>query len=219
MKFLAIDTSTKYSVAAVGNQQGLIYGCRRLFEKGRTESLVGLIKDCLKKAKVPLEKIDCLGVGVGPGSFTGLRIALSTVKALSYSLDKPCVAFSSLDAIAFNRLLPEGGRCVLVDARRSSVYCRFYKFNKRSKESRILLSDLRKHVKLPMQLSGDALGVYQDQLKNILGSCEWGAEKFWFPTPQSISRLTLEQHKSGRLKNCFELDAVYLYESDCQVKR
>ena len=129
MVFLSIDTSTQYTVVALSDEKSLLYGSRRLSEKGRSDSLMNLLTHCLKYTKTKLDAIDFFGVGVGPGSFTGLRIGLSTVKGLSFALKKPCYVFSSLDAIASNgRRFLKKQLCVLVDARRSNVYGRFYTF-------------------------------------------------------------------------------------------
>lgn len=238
MKFLSIDTSTNYSVVALLNEDGLIYGARRLFKKGRTDSLITLINHCLTKANLKIKDIDYFGVGVGPGSFTGLRIGLSTIKGFSYALSKPCLIFSSLDAIAFNRASYLRGRlCVMVDARRSNVYCRFYNIHKPkgsgfkkitriSKDALMATGALWKEFETDTAFSGDALNLYKEELKgkthspkSIEADFQYMPQKFWYPTPESLSFLTLESFRKGEGLNCFELSAVYLYEKDCQVHR
>jgi tRNA threonylcarbamoyladenosine biosynthesis protein TsaB len=234
MNFLSVDTSTKYSVFVLSNEEKILYGERRLFEKGRPDGLSEEISRCLKKTRMGLEQIDYFGVGIGPGSFTGLRIGLSIVKGLSYACKKPCLTFSSLDAIAFNDAAYRMKKlCVMVDARRSNVYCRFYTINpsrplnavKGVGRDRLLSWDsLRKEFRTGLAVSGDALRLYQPLLqaggkrgaaKKVL--FEFIPEKFWYPTPESIARLTQQTFRRRVSVDSFGLSAVYLYEQDCQV--
>ncbi len=236
MKFLSLDASTKFCVACLSDNNGLIYGTRRLFEKGRCEAMLGLIEHCLEKAKLKKKEIDYFGVGVGPGSFTGLRIGLSTIKGLSYALKKPCLAFSSLDAIAFNRASYRKNEVyVLVDARRSKLYNRFYKFNGASGEiepaSEGALTDFEDLAPVfsgKMAFSGDALGLYKDEISRLArrssgtrkgagSASQFMPEELWYPTAESISYLTRRSYLKGETIDCFKLSAAYLYEQDCQV--
>ena len=221
MKFLSVDTSTRYSVVALSDEEGLIYGSRRLFEKGRSDGLIVLITRCLQKAKTKIEKIDYFGIGVGPGSFTGLRIGLSTVKAFSFALHKPCLVFSSLDAIAFNEAAVNKKKlCVIVDAKRSNVYCRFYKMDTQKRTSPDLLlslAALEKRIEADTAICGDGLPLYKREIQKR-PDVQSIPEKFWYPTPASLSRLTQEAYETNKSVDCFKLSAVYLYERDCQVR-
>jgi tRNA threonylcarbamoyladenosine biosynthesis protein TsaB len=222
MKFLSLETSTKYSVIAVCDEKGLIFGERRLFEKGRVDAMPELCREALKKAKLPLEKIDGFGIGIGPGSFTGLRIGLSTVQALSYAMGKPCYPFSSLDAIAANLVDEETERlCVVVDAKRSHVYACSYEKGKirRSADELISVDALKDRCPRGTVFCGDACGLYRSLLEDKKNLFRVLPENLWFPTPQSIAFLTREAYRENKSKNCFELRAAYLYEQDCQVKR
>ena len=230
MKYLSIDTSTKYSVVALGDEGGLRCGIRHLFEKGRADGLLDLISSCFKRADLTLEEIDVFGVGAGPGSFTGLRIGISTVKGFGYALNKPCVSFSSLDAIAFRKVSwGEKRLCVLVDARRSNVYCRFYQGEGPGRESgdllidrTILIKKIRERFSVgeKMVLTGDGVSLIESEfMRKTHGRIRVASEEDWFPTPESLARLTLEATAGGPTKSSFDLSAVYLYEKDCQVKK
>ncbi|MFH1691245.1 MAG: tRNA (adenosine(37)-N6)-threonylcarbamoyltransferase complex dimerization subunit type 1 TsaB [Candidatus Omnitrophota bacterium] len=226
MKFLSIDTSTQYSVIALSDEDGLVFGHSCLFEKGRSDGLPSLVSECLKKTKTKIEEIDYFAVGCGPGSFTGLRIGISVVKALSYAQGKKCLAFSSLDAVAYNEMpLKKEYVCVCVDAKRLNVYCRFYSVDRLKNLHRVsddlLLGqeDFLKRVNSGMSLSGDALCLWSQKLPGKLKHAQLMSEKYWYPTPQSLSRLTLDAFKKGVFVDCFALDVEYLYEKDCQVNR
>ncbi|HAJ57130.1 MAG TPA: tRNA (adenosine(37)-N6)-threonylcarbamoyltransferase complex dimerization subunit type 1 TsaB [Candidatus Omnitrophica bacterium] len=226
MKFLSIDTSTKYSVLAIFDEERLGFGERRLFEKGRVDGLDILIREGLKKTRARIERIGCFGAGVGPGSFTGLRVGLSSVKGLGYGLAVPVAGFSSLDAIAYNFLEDEAvvDLCVMVDARRANVYCRFYKRRKDgfvhiSADELVPAKGLFSRCKPSTVFCGDAVGLYRHEIEKEFGIRAISPEAAWFPTPESIRRLSLEAFASGRTKSCYDLSARYLYEQDCQVKK
>ena len=231
MKFLSLDSSTKYSVVSILDENGLIYGQRRFFEKTRSDGLLNLIKSSLSKTKTKIEALDGFGVGLGPGSFTGLRIGLATIKGLSFALKKPCYCFSSLDAIAYNEAgLKKTNLCVCVDARRFNIYSRFYKvtpesngyksgIKRISKESLLTLDSLLKKIGSRIAISGDAIKSYGGEFQKKVHGLQFMAEKFWYPTPESIARLTLEQVRLHKSLDCFKLSASYLYAQDCQVQR
>ncbi len=191
MNFLSIDTSTKYSVVAIRGKGGKVHGCRRLFEKGRADRLSALIAECLKRSGLKIGAVDYFGVGVGPGSFTGLRIGLSIIKGLSYALKKPCLVFSSLDAIAFNNAPYKKGRlCVMVDAKRSNVYSRFYDIAESSvgsscvkagpsKDALLSLPVLLQKTGTSMAFSGDAIDLYRGDILAKVKDPRFLAQRIW----------------------------------------
>ena len=83
--------------------------------KGETYAL-------LKNAGTGMKEIDCFAVAQGPGSFTGIRIGIATVKGLAWAAEKPCVGVSTLAAMAWNGVAAGGLVCAVMDARRSEVY-------------------------------------------------------------------------------------------------
>lgn len=224
MKFLSIETSTKYSVVCIGDEKKMRFGERRLYEKGRLDGISVLIEDALKKSKTRLGDIGAFGVGTGPGSFTGVRIGVSTVKGLAYALKKPCYGFSSLDAIActscdesFENL------CVMVDARRSNVYVRFYKkragLKAVSGAELLSIDQLWPRCSAGMHFSGDGVGIYRDMIKKRVEGAVLLEEPFWFVRPEGIWRLTAEGIGRKNSKTPSALAATYLYEQDCQIKK
>jgi len=237
MKFLSLDTSTAYSVVSLSNENGLMCGARRLFEKGRSDRLLSLVAHCLEKAKTQIDEVDYFAVGVGPGSFTGLRIGISTVKGLSYALRRPCLAFSSLDAIAFNGAFASETRlCVMVDARRANVYCRFYASNglagdtgaswRRFSPAMLLnLKTFQKRVMLEAQkekgmaFCGDAVRLYRGDLLEKNRRFRFMPEESWYPTPESLAHLAKEGVHNHGTVDPFGLSAAYLYEQDCQINK
>lgn len=127
MKILAYDSSSDILSAA------LYEGRKKLGEfssdTGAKHSsvLVPMIEKLLRKCRVKLSEIDVFAVGLGPGSFTGLRVGIATAKILGYVLKKKIVGVSSLEAIARDALEGKNASiAVALDARKSKVYGAIY---------------------------------------------------------------------------------------------
>ncbi len=129
---LSIDTSTKVCSVAV-HQDGKILACSELFtEKSHSGMLTTLCENVVKQSGFTLNELDAIAVAKGPGSYTGLRIGVSTAKGFCFALDKPLIAINTLEAMAYqvkdffptNYLL-----CPMIDARRMEVYCTIVKTN------------------------------------------------------------------------------------------
>ena len=87
-----------------------------------SETLVAMIDSILKTTGTDPSAIDCFAVNHGPGSFTGVRIGVSAVKGMAYAVNKPCVAVSTLESMAYNCLACDVVICASMDARRRQVY-------------------------------------------------------------------------------------------------
>ncbi len=122
MKILAIDTSAAPVSAAVV-QDGFLLGEFFLNVKTtHSQTLMPMIETILSMTASTLSEIDLLAVNAGPGSFTGIRIGVASVKGLSLPQDKPCAAVSTLAAMAYGLPYPNGVVCAVMDARCSQVY-------------------------------------------------------------------------------------------------
>ena len=123
MHILSLETSTKVFSLAVSKDDRLLRSRNLRTERILETSIIGAIDKLLASCDLNLDKIDVLAVGLGPGSFTSLRVGLSTVKAFALAMDKKIIGVPSLDVIASGvKLKEEDEICVLVDARRDKVY-------------------------------------------------------------------------------------------------
>jgi tRNA threonylcarbamoyladenosine biosynthesis protein TsaB len=152
---------------------------------------------------------------VGPGSFTGLRIGIATVKGLAYSSGKPIVAVPTFDAVARNASDFEGVICPVLDARKNKVYACLYKSGKNGikKISKYLLlpaSDLMKILE-----KYDKIFLLGDGVK-LLGKTE--NETFdWYPRAEALGALALESFKKKKFVSPEDLEPMYLYSKECVV--
>ncbi len=127
MRILAIESSATACSVAVCQGETLL--AQHFIHSGLTHSktLLPMISNVLDASEITLQQMDYIAVAVGPGSFTGLRIGLSTVKGLAWASDIPCIPCSTLGSMAWNLAHMEGFTVVSVmDARRKQVYSNHY---------------------------------------------------------------------------------------------
>lgn len=130
MRVLVVDTALGLCTAGLFEVEG--EAVRRLglrsepMTKGHSERVAGFARDAMAEAGLAFDAIDRIGVTVGPGSFTGLRVGLAFAQGLGAALDRPVVGVSSLDALAASAEAPTGPVAALIDARRGQVYARFF---------------------------------------------------------------------------------------------
>ncbi len=122
MKILALESSATAASVAVCEDEALI--AQSVQRTGLTHSatLMPMLEGLLKNAGLKLDEVDLFAVAAGPGSFTGLRIGVSAVKGLAWSMEKPCAACSTLESMAWQVAHMEGELCPAMDARRKQVY-------------------------------------------------------------------------------------------------
>ena len=130
MKLMVVDTALGLCTAGVFAIDGT--GVRRLglrsepMAKGHSERIAGFARDAAAQAGVGFPDLDRIGVTVGPGSFTGLRVGLAFAQGLGAALDRPVVGVSALDALAASADRA-ATVAALIDARRGQVYARFWR--------------------------------------------------------------------------------------------
>ncbi len=126
---LGIETATKMCSVAISDGNNLLALKEEGGEYSHAEKLNGFIKECLTKAGITLKDIDAIAVSKGPGSYTGLRIGVSTAKGLCYSLNKPLISVDTLQALALKMQLEAIKTDLyapMIDARRMEVYTALY---------------------------------------------------------------------------------------------
>lgn len=126
MNILGIDTSTKKANVCI-KKDTLILDKNIDNEITHSEKLLPLIDNALKEANISLNEFDYLACSTGPGSFTGIRIGLSTIKAFSKVISKPIFAVSSLDILAYTNNDASDYVVSIIDAKNSRIYYCVYK--------------------------------------------------------------------------------------------
>ena len=163
MLILAFESSAKPASAALVKDGQLLSQYMQCSALTHSRTLLPMAEDMLKNAELKLSDVDLIAVAHGPGSFTGIRIGVSTVKGLAWASEKPCVGVSTLEAMAWHGLAVGGYICPVMDARRSQVYNALFRIENdrpvRMTEDRpIALDELAKEVSAlnaPVFLIGD----------------------------------------------------------------
>jgi tRNA threonylcarbamoyladenosine biosynthesis protein TsaB len=122
LNVLALDTATPRAAIAVATSGGAIHVARPDPQARHGRNLVPAIRDLLRQAGLEVRAIDLFAAGLGPGSYTGLRVGLTAAKLLAYAAGRPLVGFDSLEAIAWNAPEDAVRITVIADAQRGDLY-------------------------------------------------------------------------------------------------
>ncbi len=122
MKILALDTSTSVIGIAAGEDGKVICSQTLDRELRHSKRLLTILTQVLENSGIALADFDKFAVNVGPGSFTGIRIGLATVKGLAQALNKKVIPVSSLDSLCYNLQYVKGLIVPMFDARREMVF-------------------------------------------------------------------------------------------------
>lgn len=122
MLILALESSAKAASVALMQDAELLAQYSQCSGLTHSRTLLPMVEDILKNTDKKLADVDFIAVAHGPGSFTGIRIGVSTVKGLAWASDKKCVGVSTLAAMAWHGAAAGGLVCPVMDARRSQVY-------------------------------------------------------------------------------------------------
>ncbi len=224
MKLLSIDTSTKNFSLAVSENLKVVASQDVILNNVLSDSIIPSIHAILKKAKTKLSDIDGFVIGLGPGSFTSLRVGLSTVKGLAFALHKPVVGISSLDAIALN--VQERNRPIMVmnDARRNMMYaCRYeWKNDRLIQKTDYVLVELKDFIKsIPARAIciGDGIPLYRKELEKKIKNVSFMEEKHQYPRAKHLVPLAIQRFQEKKTDDVSQLVPIYLYPEDCQVTR
>ena len=183
MKILSIDTSSPVCAVAILEDNNLIKELSQNNGLTHSEKLMPMISQILTETNLNLKYIDLLVCDKGPGSFTGIRIGVSTVKAFTDSLNIPCIGISSLEALAYN-VNETGIICPLIDARNDNCYWGIFEnINGKYKQLysfsvdniSIILNKL-KHIGASITFVGDGSICFRNQIEKELPNSKFSSK-------------------------------------------
>lgn len=221
MKILGIDTSTPIGSIALIDGDNLVAEHTLNIVQEHSPRLMLAIDSVLKWGDITVEALDGCAVGIGPGSFTGIRIGVATIKSICYALDKPIVGISTLEAIAYNLRSTNGVICPLLDARRSEIYGTIFHGGtewKRLSEDLCLpidafLDQLNTAASANgiINFIGDGLLTYGDAVRERLGEWAYFADPiFNVPRGATIAHLGAQRLQHGDTDNYWSLAPNYV---------
>ena len=214
MLILGIDTSTKICTCSIfDSENGVIAETSLSVKKNHSNIVMPIIDNLFKISDLTINDIDKIAVAIGPGSFTGVRIALGIAKGLAMALNKPLIAINELDileAIAAdgneNEIIP------LIDARKERVY---YKYQNKYIDDYLinLISNFDKNKKYVFV--GDGAINYKNILKDKLGDNAIILPMYnSFPRASILCELALNKEEA----NIYTLEPEYISKSRAEKK-
>ena len=225
---LAIDTATPACTVALttgGRDQGQVLAHQALSSRvTHSRRLLGAIDRLLTESGVERESIGGYAIGLGPGSFTGLRIGMATVKGLAAAAGVPLYGVPSLDIVAAGCIGGSTPICAAIDARKNEVYAAWYEGDDHGRCRRITPigayspSALARKINSPMVMVGDALRAYGDYWRSELGELACIAPAhLWSPSAATLGLLAGEQAIRGESLDLASTVPLYVRASDAEL--
>ena len=224
MKLLAVDTSTRACSVAVVDQDRL--ACEITTGPAGTHSsqLLSLIRTALALAEMELHGLDGLAVCVGPGSFTGLRIGVSTVKGLAFATAKPVAGVSSLEALAQPCLPWPHLICAMLDARKGEVYAAVFRWEHDGFVPVVSVRSIRPEELVrdctgPVVLAGEGVLRYRDKILSAAAEVAIIApSQKMVPSPSNVALLGLQKALRSEFADAATAEPLYIRKSEAEVQ-
>jgi tRNA threonylcarbamoyladenosine biosynthesis protein TsaB len=226
LRVLAFDTSAQVTSLAICQGPRVLIEQHLPADNRHAETLLPSLKDMLQEVQLTLEQLDVIGVGVGPGSFTGVRVGVATAKGLGLSLQKPVIPVISLDALAHEAQqrsrAPRIAACL--DAFKGELFCAVYTrgsreiepFHARPEAVREALAAVSGDA--PLALVGAGVGRYPELLAGA--PAEWQVEaEIQAPRATVVAQLAAARFAQGDVPALAKVAPVYLRGSDAQLPK
>lgn len=221
MKILGIDTSTPIGSVALIEGENIVAEHTLNIVQAHSSRLMPAINTVMKRGEITPQELDGCAVGIGPGSFTGIRIGVATAKSLCYAVDKPIVGVSTLEAIAYNLRWTAGVICPILDARRTEIYGAIFEggtYWKRVTDDFCLpidlfLDELDSHISSDATpiFVGDGLAAYGEVIQERLGETVSFADPiFNVPRGSTIAKLGAQRLLRGDTDSYWTLVPNYV---------
>lgn len=228
MRILAVDTSTNVASAAILEDQVIIgeYNCNR--GKTHSQRLMPMVQHLMETTGLTVNDIDAFSASIGPGSFTGLRIGVTTIKAMAFAAEKPVISVHTLDALAYNLPFAENLICPMIDARNNQVFTAIYRFigDKLERLTDYMgipvteLADILRKIEGDIVFLGDACNMHRDYFESELGNrVKIAPPGTALAKASSVAILAGKAYSEGKLESCYDMVPFYLRKSQAERER
>ncbi len=226
MRILAVETATPQGSIALVDESKVLGELQSPQGMTHAHWLMPAIDRLLQAASLSLEQLDGLAVSAGPGSFTGLRIGLSTVKGLALGSGKPVAAVPTLDALALavgscRRLL-----CAILDARKKEVYAAFFqpdedgRLKRRTDDLALAPERLADRIDQPVLFVGNGIDPYRRVLSAALGRrALFASGRYRYPRARVVAELARPRLARGQGDALEALEPRYVRPSEAEIRR
>lgn len=224
MKILSLDSSSESASIAILEEDKLLGEMTFNYKKQHSVILMPMIDTLLHNLSMNIDDIDGFVVSKGPGSFTGLRIGMATIKGLSLGTDKPFIGVSSLDALAYNLFEIEGIVCPVMDALRNNVYTCLYTYEKGklkviSDYMAVSIEDLANLLNSydkKVYFIGDATYKYKSLLQSKVNNCTFAPSHLNLARASSLGEIGLKKIQLGFKDDLNNSAPIYLRKSQAE---
>jgi tRNA threonylcarbamoyladenosine biosynthesis protein TsaB len=225
MLVVAIETSTPQTTVAVGTEQGVIGSSLLSWGKGHSEIVLPALRQLLEWSEIELSQVGGIAVGLGPGLFTGLRVGVSTARALAQVLGVSLVGIGSLDVLAFPARHSRWRIGAVADGKRGEVFYAFYRpvpgGLARETEYAVgspprLAAELEASREETLLVGGGAL-LYRRELEDVGTPLEFGSISGAFPTAESLLELALPRFLREETTRPEDVVPYYVRRSDAEI--
>jgi tRNA threonylcarbamoyladenosine biosynthesis protein TsaB len=204
MKILAYDSSSEVLSVGLFEDEAVIGEMESAHFARHTSTLAPAIDRLLKAHRVALSEVGVIAVGLGPGSFTGLRVGVTTAKVLAYSGNIKLVGVSSLEALVAGLPAWRGKKAVALDAKRGKYYTAVFEMKK----------DKARLIGGPSLVTGERVLSWKKKGMEILGNGDLGR-----PKASGVVKAAMGLIRGKKFADPFKMEPMYLHPRDCNVTR
>lgn len=244
MNILALETTGKYGSAAVINDRGEVFTSASSAEMNHLKDIITISDEAIRLAGIKKSDLTHVAASAGPGSFTGIRIGVTTARTLSQMLDIPCIGVSSLEGMAY-RVLEEADRsgadlvAAVINARRHQTYAAVWEkvfaedagvtsLTELYEERQYMIEELLDILKTASSerggakvfFTGDGIDAYGDIIRDTLpeGSYILADESIRYQDASSVARIAMRHAEAGRTSSYDELLPEYMRLSEAEQR-
>lgn len=224
MLVLSVDSSYSTATCALIKDDKILAEINLNDKKQHSVILMRLIDSILKEYEIDINDIDAFIISRGPGSFTGLRIGMATLKGLAFASKKPLISVSTLDALAYNSISFQGIICPIMDALRDNIYTCLYKNENNNltpliKEQCLNINELvtiLKEQTLPIIFVGDGVAKHKEFLQENIPNSFFAPNHSNFPKASSVGELGIKKINDVVIENIDSINPIYLRKSQAE---
>ena len=224
MIVLGLDTSTSMAGIGLVSSDGTLAELNVNLKTAHSEKLLSSINYLLASANLDLSDLSGLSVSIGPGSFTGLRIGLATIKGLGYASDKPIVAVPTLDAIAWQFQHASYPVAAVLDAKKGQLYIAIYQAKKDGIKRitpylALTPEKLSEIVKVKTMFVGPGVNAFKKEIsKSLKDKALFFSQDFCYIRGEVVAKMGMEKLLDGKVEDIDKLEPLYVRDWDAQVK-
>ena len=210
MLVLSVDSSYSTATCALIKDDKILAEINLNDKKQHSIILMRLIDSILKEYEIDINDIDAFIISRGPGSFTGLRIGMATLKGLAFASKKPLISVSTLDALAYNSISFQGIICPIMENNNLTPLIKEQCLNINE------LVTILKEQTLPIIFVGDGVAKHKEFLQENIPNSFFAPNHSNFPKASSVGELGIKKINDGVIENIDSINPIYLRKSQAE---